>query len=349
MVKIDIGFVEKLDETQRFKLKSKYFPSKVGGKPSWLSLDSLPSTEQLKCDLCGNQLIYLLQIYAPFENNSNTFHRTLFVFCCNHSKCAKFFKVCRSQLSRSNRFYDYEPPDYEAEVENVAYDPKPEVFGVKTCAVCGCFSDKLCSGCKSVSYCCKEHQKFDWKNSHRSICGKSESTVDSKKSLLFPEYELIIETEEELETNTNIENEESENQRIDEYLKYIKERKPLCQNENLDSYINCEQSDELFKSFRKKIASNPDQVIRYYSYDRNVESFEPLWVNTEKPSSTPNCSNCGSERALEFQIMPQLLYFVGENSDIDFGILTVYTCKNSCEPKSSAYIEEFIIKQDFKS
>ena len=40
----------------------------------------------------------------------------------------------------------------------------------KKCNVCGCRENiSYCKGCMVVSYCGKEHQKFDWKN-HKPFC-----------------------------------------------------------------------------------------------------------------------------------------------------------------------------------
>lgn len=46
--------------------------------------------------------------------------------------------------------------------------------------------------------------------------------------------------------------------------------------------------------------------------------------------------------------MPQLLNFINVGIDfnsIDWGVLAVYTCKDSCN-NGPAYKEEFMIKQD---
>lgn len=45
--------------------------------------------------------------------------------------------------------------------------------------------------------------------------------------------------------------------------------------------------------------------------------------------------------------MPQLLYFLNlkEFKCLDWGILAVFTCKQSCAPKNK-YVKEYIWKQD---
>lgn len=67
-----------------------------------------------------------------------------------------------------------------------------------------------------------------------------------------------------------------------------------------------------------------------------------------QPENIPNCQECGSERQFEFQVMPQLLIDLKiENilKSIDWGILAIYTCKDSCSPKLK-YVQEYIWKQD---
>jgi len=41
---------------------------------------------------------------------------------------------------------------------------------LKVCGVCAEPADKLCVICKSIYYCCREHQKQDWKR-HKKECG----------------------------------------------------------------------------------------------------------------------------------------------------------------------------------
>ncbi|KAM9978795.1 hypothetical protein ACTFIY_012555 [Dictyostelium cf. discoideum] len=113
--------------------------------------------------------------------------------------------------------------------------------------------------------------------------------------------------------------------------------------------------------FKRVIEKDQDQILRYSKHS----NYPILWVSDtdQAPSQIPTCSNCGSNRKFEFQILPQLLYFLGmdsslenNSSDIDFGILSIYTCESSCKinnsssspSSSSSFVKEFIFKQDFK-
>lgn len=128
----------------RIKLRSPFFPSKVGGKPAWLDYTNVPMaigssvistseviktssscpTINLVCDTCKSQLVFLLQVYAPISDTDkfanrleapeDAFHRTLFVFVCTNAQCnTKGVKVIRSQMNRKNELYLYEPPPQE--------------------------------------------------------------------------------------------------------------------------------------------------------------------------------------------------------------------------------------------
>ena len=48
--------------------------------------------------------------------------------------------------------------------------------------------------------------------------------------------------------------------------------------------------------------------------------------------------------------MPQLLYHLKVDdigASLDWGVLAVYTCSESCQPQSGGYQQEFVWKQDF--
>lgn len=56
---VDLGF---LDECEPWLLVNKFFPSKVGGLPAWLNLETIPSIDKLKCKECNQILMFLCQV-----------------------------------------------------------------------------------------------------------------------------------------------------------------------------------------------------------------------------------------------------------------------------------------------
>lgn len=200
MRNIELGFLEHCDS---WRLESRFFPSKVGGKPAWLSLKPLPTSDELTCEKCGKIMVFLSQMYAPYDLGVNenpqlnhNFHRTIFVFLCRNSGCYKYddqnIKIFRSTLARENDFYSINPP--KEEVDTTFQVTKWS----QLCNLCGIFAQKKCGKCKNVMYCCRDHQIIDWKNGHKSQCSsslKQASQLKCNSSLLFYEWELVTERE----------------------------------------------------------------------------------------------------------------------------------------------------------
>ena len=171
---VELGYLE---ESESYLLRSRFFPSKFGGRPAWLSLKPLPSPEELLCRVCSKQTTFLLQLSAPLESDA-TFHRTFFVFVCTDPKCCSpnvcdNIHVFRSQLGRKNDFYPFEPPK-ERRVPDAEEIDASNYNNI--CRVCGCLGSKTCSSCLKVNYCSKEHQKIDWKKDHRQQCSTDKQT-----------------------------------------------------------------------------------------------------------------------------------------------------------------------------
>ncbi|XP_054165452.1 programmed cell death protein 2-like [Oppia nitens] len=352
---IDLGFIQPIG--RRYKLKNKYFPSKVGGKPVFLELKSIPTSVDMKCPNCQQMLRFLLQIYAPIESKDSAFHRTLFVFCCFNNNC-NHFKVLRSQLPRINTYYSFDPPNYDSDDTN--YDPNPQQFGHELCVVCGFEAKSKCAKCRKVNYCSKDHQIIDWKEGkHKELCGITDTTSLplNHKSILFQEFELIIgdnEDSDDSEDNKDNDNEsDSEEREMQKYKEFMDKNECKYQTQNLDKYEEVENEEQsVFNKFKK--LSN-DEVIRYCSYDSDSnELMEPLWISTKnKPTlPIPKCQYCNSERRFEFQVMPYLLNKIITTTDdsLDWGTLVVYTCSQSCSSYDSidgnTYRDEYIWKQD---
>lgn len=81
------------------------------------------------------------------------------------------------------------------------------------CALCGCRATSVCSRCRSVKYCGKLHQKQHWKT-HKKRCTEKSFSEDScassfelmeldasQQGILFPEYEVVVEPEDENAAN----------------------------------------------------------------------------------------------------------------------------------------------------
>lgn len=343
---VDLGLLEPVDEDKLWKLHRCYFPSKFGGKPAWLNPKLLPSSDQLLCPVCSSQLQFLLQLYAPVDDNENAFHRTIYVFCCKNDSCykneSKFpLVVLRCQLGKNNDFYDKDPPNYD----NREYIKTIKGDFNNLCEVCGCSASKHCSSCKTPNYCSKEHQKLHWKH-HKNHCSKNSITNDEeifKNECIFPCHEIVMEPE---KLNAEDENTNTEAESRFENLSTKYSMTDLEQFANTGNKI-----DKSFENFRETISQNKDQVVRY---DRKGK---PLWCSSENKLSdnlVPDCNHCGSKRCYEFQIMPQLLNYMqiehNINTGIDWGMIAVYTCEENCiSSTNNAYLNEFLHAQNFSS
>ncbi|NXS35530.1 PDD2L protein, partial [Pomatostomus ruficeps] len=104
--------------------------------------------------------------------------------------------------------------------------------------------------------------------------------------------------------------------------------------------------DRTFHKFMKRISVCPEQILRY------SWGGQPLFITCPPASleqGVPACSNCGSSRVFEFQLMPTLVSMLQSDSDlsVEFGTVIVYTCERSCWPANhQTPLEEFIFVQE---
>lgn len=185
---VKLGFVE--EDTDLRLLKSHFFSSKIGGKPSWLSLEPILGSDDLKCKKCGDPCIFLMQVYAPLMMRDDTFHRTIFLFVCANASCSaqgdnNNFRVFRSQLPLINKYYSKDPPPEHLD-DDADLDSFPSADKFQTlCQVCGCKGTKKCSQCRKMHYCSKAHQLIDWKAGHKKICAQIESADEQSENGMF--------------------------------------------------------------------------------------------------------------------------------------------------------------------
>eukprot|EP00339_Tiarina_fusa_P027702 CAMPEP_0117062842 /NCGR_PEP_ID=MMETSP0472-20121206/43818_1 /TAXON_ID=693140 ORGANISM="Tiarina fusus, Strain LIS" /NCGR_SAMPLE_ID=MMETSP0472 /ASSEMBLY_ACC=CAM_ASM_000603 /LENGTH=331 /DNA_ID=CAMNT_0004782207 /DNA_START=17 /DNA_END=1009 /DNA_ORIENTATION=- len=187
---IQLGFVEEVPDDELHLLLPEYFPSKVGGKPSWIGGTAL-TTEQTACPLCNQTMPLLMQLYAPLNSvNEQAYHRIIFVLCCKnpicHNKPSPPIRVFRSQFAKDNPFIDIDE-DSDSDHENFVEPPADQFsFLEGTCEICGWQAMKHCAKCKQLRYCNREHQVGDWKNGHNSECEKiiTQATGQLQKTLI---------------------------------------------------------------------------------------------------------------------------------------------------------------------
>ncbi|NXY61138.1 PDD2L protein, partial [Callaeas wilsoni] len=104
--------------------------------------------------------------------------------------------------------------------------------------------------------------------------------------------------------------------------------------------------DHTFHRFMKRISLCPEQILRY------SWGGQPLFMTCPPASleqGVPACSNCGSSRVFELQLMPTLVSMLQSDSDlsVEFGTVIVYTCERSCWPTNQQTpLEEFIFVQE---
>ncbi|NWV74298.1 PDD2L protein, partial [Dasyornis broadbenti] len=104
--------------------------------------------------------------------------------------------------------------------------------------------------------------------------------------------------------------------------------------------------DYTFHKFMKRISLCPEQILRY------SWGGQPLFITCPPANldqGIPACSNCGSSRVFEFQLMPTLVNMLQSDSDlsVEFGTVIVYTCEKSCWPANQQTpLEEFIFIQE---
>jgi pre-rRNA-processing protein TSR4 len=357
---------------------------RAGGVPVWLDREHVPAAGDMLCRTCTEPLAFLLQIYCPLESPESAYHRCLYLFCCRKASCVNSgsFKCLRVQCPKE------------------AWPMQPAGPLPPLCAVCGCNGPNACARCKSVHYCSKLHQKAHW-GAHKLTCGAEAAAAAAEggeadptifNTAVFPEHDMVVEPE---EIGDEVRQGNESKEILDEAMKpdvgpdEEDEDEDLTQND-YDKAIGAPSADPVYVRFLARVRrGGADQVLRYIQPRDGGEASPapapaPLPVFTGSPidqARVPHCEHCGAHRQFEFQVMPQLLFYLsvdkqtsivspaGEqttqrtvatfhnpsNEDIDWNSLDVYTCSASCGGSRGAadtvsapepcYKEEFVYSQ----
>ena len=125
-----VGYAEQVSAKKRHLFHRRFFPSKLGGKPAWLVPENFPTECDLSCDACGKGLGFILQIYAPVDEEPSAFHRSISIFSC--SSCGDQFKAFRAQLPFDNIFYPKQAADPKRD-----FSVEDEIIATNCCGSCG--------------------------------------------------------------------------------------------------------------------------------------------------------------------------------------------------------------------
>ncbi|KAA8496433.1 Programmed cell death protein 2 [Porphyridium purpureum] len=315
---------------------------------SSLVCESCSGADGLDTDLEREPMRMLLQIYAPLDDAA--FHRILYLFVCRRAGCQRgrgSFKVFRQQLPRRNPFYafDYEPPSVQ---DVLAENQQREGRNVHLCCVCGILARSKCALCKRAWYCSKFCQLDDWKRlGHKELCGKEADPQSSCKDAraeilserLFPLLRIEVEqafsalplasaapvgTMQDADDNEFLNKEEAKSHSAPSR---DAESNQASKNNDVGAQATPIAADSHMVRFQQAVESDPDQAIRYYSWSSidnedkdgpDVYPVEPLWMHTEHVLNflPPACERCTGSRRLEFQVMPQLIYFIEESVEL---------------------------------
>ncbi|GLD97470.1 hypothetical protein PINS_up006154 [Pythium insidiosum] len=373
---VELGFVAKVEQPVDAKLLhdssdwGEWDGGLVGGKPRWLNPKAVPSNEALSCSACAKPLAFLLQIYCPLDDQPDAFHRSLYVFCCRQTGCAKQSqaRAFRCQLPRENAFY----PATSGVQDFVSTEQLPAL-----CVLCGQRASFTCSACKVAQYCSKEHQKDHWSHGHKTDCAacqEQQRVIESEthrealretgSKWLFPQYEVEIDHEPDASEAVN----EHEAKLIAEFEKNkLAPKKKKSSDDDSDPFSDDSEIDVTQKELNEALGSKVEQDKAYIRFLTRVElakdqvlryaRWQPqsvLWAHSSGTLECPipACTRCGGERQFEFQVLPQLLFYlrvdkksslqqINEMQDCDWGTLAVYTCTQSCAV-DGAYTEEFV-------
>lgn len=351
-----VGYLdEPADEAEKHLFSRLYFPSKVGGRPSWLVPRHLPD---VSCKKCGQRLRFLLQVYASQgEQRENCFHRTLHLLVCTNCQPSEA-RVFRAQLSRENPYYSSEKPNYKAlrkgAGKGFVEEPDEELKALccMACGLPGGSSAEACADCArrlrnkdppcvfdergiTVSEAC-------WPDEDDEEVPAVEGEDEVEGAAKAPEPPLLV--------DASSSNDEEVMKKLKEYQDKLAAEPDAAldkSEERVFQELMNERTvrDDAFSRFMRFSSENPQHVLRYELGGKPLWFCQPKQLRTEPPA----CS-CGAKRQFELQVQPQLISLLRASpcaDRLDYGTIVVYSCSESCEPKDeqAPYIEEFVYVQ----
>ncbi|KAK1443220.1 pcdc2 programmed cell death protein 2 like protein [Babesia gibsoni] len=334
----------KIAKGDPWKFQRQFFPSKLGGFPAWLEPQCLPLESSLSCQRCSSVMTFVLQLYAPDDEqpSGDSFHRTLYLFACQ--PCKTQWRAFRSQLPRKNKHYPFHP-----EKEGTLF-PQPDPYMANQCCMaCGMPSANPHDGSIPLPISGKIQdvpEGIEWRALHpRCQIAVKHQTLEAT----LPESLLDI-CEGEIKHPDNYLQHEKELYRRYQEAKAKGDGEDELDESEEQAIENIQKErlvvDHSFDSFCQRTTA---QDVIYYCRDG-----QPMWISDKTIALTcadtkngvtsdrvvPPCELCASPRSFEFQVLPQMIFHLG-NVALDFATVAVYTCSSSCQLHGT-YKEEFV-------
>ena len=61
--------------------------AKFGGKPWWLIPNQVPGVKEITCKHCQKPMCFMMQLYNPCDDRTESYHRSIYVFVCRNQEC----------------------------------------------------------------------------------------------------------------------------------------------------------------------------------------------------------------------------------------------------------------------
>ena len=306
-----LGFLERPIDVEA--LRRHHFPSKAGGAPAWLDPVRVPYEEELRTAR-GERMDFLLQVYAPVDEEHSAFHRTIYVFVSPHggeTHEAGGARAFRGQLPRANAYYDWNPTPNGGEVNGLG-----------------------------AALEATRRRRCDWWDVSASEC----ETTMRAPTRAFEEYELVVETEERADENE----EELLANATEVGADMSAEDLEAIEQEVVDKDM------EQLATFHVMLHKDPEQVLRYCPEPGAKPTWPSVThaPNTDNIPSCARCGAPRKfEFQILPTLVSQLGVDSESDYALDFGSMAVYTCSKSCPPiecdevgrRTGAYAEEYIV------
>ncbi|XP_041883597.1 programmed cell death protein 2-like [Corvus kubaryi] len=354
--------------------------NKLGGSADWMpAVRAGPP----RCARCGRALLLLAQVYCPLERGPA--HRALHVFACAAPRCwgaARSWKVLRSHYSQAQENQSRDLSGKQKQESNFAAKDWCEdaddwgacdgaEFPARASLQLLGLNEAVSSEVEFTSQFQQLHlseaadgpgpqdthpaasEGMDGPGPQDTHPAASEDMVmaTAGSAPVFQPFYINVVDEEDymgfLDTH-----------HADKLLKEYQQRECVDLEQMMSESFAGEDGNEkyeksevkswdhTFHKFMKRISVCPEQILRY------SWGGQPLFI-TRPPANLdqdiPACSNCGSSRVFEFQLMPTLVSMLQSDSDlsVEFGTVIVYTCERSCWPTNhQTPLEEFIFVQE---